>query len=605
MSNGMNTQDGQLNGRGPDILEAALARIASGEPIDVILTDNQEYIEALAPLLRTAQLLHRAANEPLPVELIAWLPQSRASFARATQIFQATASTLLTKEEILDQATQRLLAGESLDVILADDPEHIAILSPLLHAANQLQTAAVEPLPAELDTWLPYGRHRFADATAAMLTSFGRSLRGVLVRTFAWQRLVSAVIVLVLFFSFAIDQASAQSLPGELLYSWKRTREDLSITLTPTHAGRSALHVTYMQRRLGEIDALLTNGHAADMPLLDETADNLLLQARHAADEARQTSDDTLQKTIALQVSQVSTQLSDVADSAPAIRSNLEQVSTALGEIGAPQSVPILPHVQQTARPTQTPTMTATIGAQQLIPTASESGLSPTIMPTFPSTATPTRRIAPRPTTAAQTIDQPTATGQPTATSLVPIAIPTASPTVPSATRQPTSAPLPTDTRLPTSTPFPTATPLVTAERPTDQPPPSPFPTQRPPRPTATATITPTPTNTPTATRTPTSVPTNTPTATRTPTSVPTNTPTATRTPTSVPTNTPTATDTATSIPTATDTATSIPTATSTLTATNTPIPTSTPTTIATATSSVATEATAASTTATPTRVLP
>ena len=82
-----------------------------------------------------------------------------------------------TKEELFDQVTQRLAAGESLDAILADHPEHIAILSPLLRAASQLQKAAVEPLPAELDAWLPQGRRRFVEllgSASARATTFRR-----------------------------------------------------------------------------------------------------------------------------------------------------------------------------------------------------------------------------------------------------------------------------------------------------------------------------------------------------------------------------------------------------------------------------------------------
>jgi hypothetical protein len=564
----MNPQNGQFNDIAPDILEAALARIAAGEPIAAILADHQPYTDALTPLLKTAQLLQQATTEPLPAELSEWLPQGRTLFANATQQFQSAEQILPTTEDLLDQATQRLVAGEPLTDILAEHPEQIAVLAPLLRVVNQLQAAAGEPLPPELNSWLPKGRRHYADSTAMILASFGRSLRGILRRTFTWQRLASAMLVLVLFFSVAIDQASAQSMPGELLYSWKRTREDLSITLTPTHTGRSTLHLTYMHRRLQEIDTLLTTDHATDTPLLDQTAANLLIQARRATDEASQADDDGLRTIIALQVAQASAQLSSAAGSLPAINSNLEQVSSALGEMKAIQTATALPLLQQKVSPTQTQTPTATIilfsEPKQPIPTVGENRLGTTtitVSPVLPTT-TPTRRLIARPTTAAQAIDPPTPTSPPTATNFLPTATPSTVSIAVTATRPPTSTPIPTSILISTNTPIPTATPLGTAERPTDLPPPSPFPTQRPPRPTATGTITPTPTSTPTPTATDTLTPTSAPTATETltPTSAPTATDTLTPTATDTltPTSAPTATDTPT--PTSTPTATEIPT---------------------------------------------
>src|SRR5699024_6358751 len=120
-------------------------------------------------------------------------------------------------------------------------------------------------------------------------------------RVFSWQQLVAALLVLAILFG-AVDNVSAQSLPGDPLYSWKRTHEELAVTLEPDPEARAALYLTYMQRRLREIDTLVASDQPAKAQLIDETLSTLLTHASEAVHQAKQANDTGIQQQVSQQL---------------------------------------------------------------------------------------------------------------------------------------------------------------------------------------------------------------------------------------------------------------------------------------------------------------
>jgi len=64
--------------------------------------------------------------------------------------------------DALDQALAQLQAGESVEATLDAFPEYAAALEPLLRTSDRLRASAAEPLPLDLEHWLPTGARDFA-----------------------------------------------------------------------------------------------------------------------------------------------------------------------------------------------------------------------------------------------------------------------------------------------------------------------------------------------------------------------------------------------------------------------------------------------------------
>src|SRR2546425_944674 len=138
--------------------------------------------------------------------------------------------------DLLDQALARLRAGESVEVCLADYPQHASALEPLLRTGDLLQAEAATPLPAELEDWLSAGARDLAAIAEQAASRNGR--RRAASRPLTLQRTAIAVAIVAAMMG-AVDTASAQSLPGETLYQWKRTKEDISLALVTDPDQRS------------------------------------------------------------------------------------------------------------------------------------------------------------------------------------------------------------------------------------------------------------------------------------------------------------------------------------------------------------------------------
>src|SRR5439155_4443515 len=157
---------------------------------------------------------------------------------------------------------------------LTEHPDLSADLVPLLRASAQLRVQAAEPLPPDLERWLPTGARDFAAIAEQMAPRYARR-RAPASRPLILQRTAIAVAIVAAMMG-AVDTASAQSLPGETLYQWKRTKEDISLALVTDPDQRSHLMVEYAGRRLNEFNKLVAKGDAADSTLVSDTLTSLL-----------------------------------------------------------------------------------------------------------------------------------------------------------------------------------------------------------------------------------------------------------------------------------------------------------------------------------------
>ncbi|MCG8347077.1 MAG: DUF5667 domain-containing protein, partial [Chloroflexales bacterium] len=432
--------------------------------------------------------------------------------------------------QALDDALARLQAGASIEECLADCPPTVAQeLAPLLQVANTLchHAAATCPTPST-EEWLIQGRRDIETLAAQMLPrrslspvrSTGKRRGSVQLPFFPYLRIpqlalaMAAIFLLCFSTLFVVDNTSSDSIPGDALYSWKRTRENLQIAITPDPDWRSDLYLQYAQRRLDEFHALLSQPTTTEPHQVKQTLDLLLAQANAALAEADkagnteevhpqvseliETTSDTIDTTLDQAPTQDALPQSETQETLEVAKVVVEDFEEVLQTRQSPSNRP-----ERTTAPAETRAPTSVAGRTT-------------------STKTPVR--ATPQTQPRSTVALPGVTTEPgnnvTATAIiVPNPSPTPlgdNPTRPEPTRTPIrgATPIPSRTLPPTATsaPPPTATQIIQTETPI-----APLPTHTPtPTPTHTPTPTPTHTSTPTPTHTPTPTPTHTPTPTNT-----------------------------------------------------------------------------------------
>ncbi|HET9221105.1 MAG TPA: DUF5667 domain-containing protein, partial [Roseiflexaceae bacterium] len=442
-----------------------------------------------------------------------------------------------------------LSAGESIEETLDAHPKHAPALDPLLQAATALQAAAATSLPAELEAWLSTGAREFTAIAERMAPRYTRR-RPMVLRSVPLQRAAVAATLVVGMLGVA-DIASAASLPGDALYTWKRAKEDITLSLTSDPNALISLHATYAERRLTELDLLTAPNEPVDPALVEEATQSLVDHVEAAISEAQQTGNaDTGPITDILTKSR--NVLPQAASAAPEASAPLldarDQLAALAPQVPTPTTGPAAIAEPPTVQPSNTAT-TPPDGDDD--DTGGPVAIGDTEVPNDGTTPLP---------------------GQPTSTPADGVVIDPASPTSGSVL-DPTAVP----TELPAGTPIAeTSTPEVPPSEPPDDDPSEPLPTRTPLPPSATSTPPqPTATNTipPTSPPTPTAVPTEPP---GTPLPPPTQPPPPTRDrPTPRPTKTPTPPPTKTPTPEPTDTPVT-PTDTP-VTPTDTPEPTDTP----------------------------
>ena len=145
-------------------------------------------------------------------------------------------------ERVLDQALDTLAADEGRDLILSRFAAHAGSLAPLLEAADLARAALSAPVPAPN---LTRGRARFLQAAQANASPAGWL---ALLRA-APLRAALAVLVLVVLAALGAGAASANALPGDVLYPVKRALEDARLAVTVETRARDDYAATLRARR--------------------------------------------------------------------------------------------------------------------------------------------------------------------------------------------------------------------------------------------------------------------------------------------------------------------------------------------------------------------
>lgn len=374
--------------------------------------------------------------------------------------------------------------GETIDSIVARYPDFANELREQLEVALWLSSsrALLDPSPefiASSKRRLITKIRQEQQATPAPLT-WGQRIQ----EFFTVQKLAPVGFVLVLMLGLVVSgtvvSASQKSIPGDNLYTIKRTLEQIALATSIEEQNDAELQIQFVENRLSEVKALIIEGR------YDEVADTL--------EDTEEQVYDTLEK-----IEVVSEQNRFLA----------RDLAVQLDELLATQRT-ILEAITQNS-PFQLSFQIARVVVVSEIVKLTAEEFSVFVPPT--STPPPT----PRPTRVPTRTPRPTPTPAPTQVPIQSSPTPTTKPTKEPV--EPTDTPVPTDTTAPTNTPTTVPTNTPTTAPPTNTP-------------------TTVPTNTPTTvpTNTPTKVPTNTPTDIPPPTNTPQ--PTNTPNPTVIPTNT-------------------------------------------------------------------
>jgi hypothetical protein len=362
-------------------------------------------------------------------------------------------------EEVLAESLAALEQGEGLDAVLARYPGEASELRPLLEMAAWMGSArgAVEPRAG----FVKASRARILERIAEPQLSVWQRLvawwsglfRGG--RRYALQLAVVVIMLACLVLgSSGIAYASQGTLPGDALYPVKLGVEQVQLWVNLDAADEVRLHMQFSQRRVEEIEALVSLGRYQNV---HET----MLDYEYHIDQATQ------------QVSRLALQDPEAAG----------ELALEMGKMLADNSVllnALIAAVPSEVAPDFVKAISVTIvGDRALQVVIIQSGITPTFTPTptlpvngHPTetrTAAPSATLTPRPSetpapsstqtplaTPSQTVRvitvTPTATlriSSPTPTTVPVIIQPTVVQPEPSATPEPTKKPLPNPTRRP------------------------------------------------------------------------------------------------------------------------------------------------------------
>ena len=176
---------------------------------------------------------------------------------------------------ILDDCIDRIaFRGETVEGCLERYPEHAAELEPYLQmAAKVAQSYAFAPS----STAKEQGRQRLRAEQRALQQEGREKYRGRLgwrwwkpARLPRWATGLAAVILVILVGTSGTVIASANTLPGDVLYPVKRGVEQIQLALPLPSDTKARLNLAYAERRAEEMAALTKEGKTVQLPQLGE-----------------------------------------------------------------------------------------------------------------------------------------------------------------------------------------------------------------------------------------------------------------------------------------------------------------------------------------------
>lgn len=179
-------------------------------------------------------------------------------------------------DDILNECTERLLRGESVEQCVQRHPQQAPELEPLLRVAVAARKAssAAEPRPEF--------KARVRHEVQSQIRSKGRKPepKGVPALHWMprWAAIAACVAMLFVFAAGGTVAASSGSMPGDTLYPVKTATEQVQMKLTFSEAARAKLQARFAERRVWEMAQLARKGRAETMQELSRKFESHLDQ---------------------------------------------------------------------------------------------------------------------------------------------------------------------------------------------------------------------------------------------------------------------------------------------------------------------------------------
>lgn len=179
----------------------------------------------------------------------------------------------MTPEDALDKCIELINSGKTREESLNNFPEHRQELEPLLAIAQELETFPQPEFSADriMHSMFRQIAQQIHKKKRSKLVFFPRILLKF-----------AATATILLLLGWSATAASANALPGDVLYPLKRFTEKTRILLALNHHDEAELRITFSERRLAEALKTHQQGKGIDDALLRQ----MLGEAKQALDEA-------------------------------------------------------------------------------------------------------------------------------------------------------------------------------------------------------------------------------------------------------------------------------------------------------------------------------
>jgi hypothetical protein len=162
-------------------------------------------------------------------------------------------------DNILDECLERVFRGEHIETILADYPDHVDELRPLLMTVVDTKSAMNIRPRAEFRDRASY---QFQNAIRELGPVKRRGWFAPVLRP-AWVTAIIAVVLLA--GASGTVAASGNSLPGEMLYPVKTATEQVRLTFAGSDETKAELYVKFTNERVDEVIRLAERGDAKNI----------------------------------------------------------------------------------------------------------------------------------------------------------------------------------------------------------------------------------------------------------------------------------------------------------------------------------------------------
>jgi len=157
-------------------------------------------------------------------------------------------------ETILDYCIDEIQAGKSLEKCLAEFPEYRDELKPMLETVSMMGKAEAPQPSAETINNALFEIGRRAEQEKSSAGTSGIFFPEFMRKPWVFRTLSAAMVLVVLF--FGLSTLSAGSVPGDILYPFKKFTENVQFLLTTGEQDRAELRLTFSEKRLKELSEL-------------------------------------------------------------------------------------------------------------------------------------------------------------------------------------------------------------------------------------------------------------------------------------------------------------------------------------------------------------